>query len=121
MTTAAVEAPAAGRPPAKSRRSRKPDVFRITFTAGDQAYRVVPLAPDPEVASCAYRLVKVDGSAVYDCHVPPGGLPVCDCPGAIKHGLTKSGRGCRHVRMLRAAGMIPAFSAAPNRDAAEGT
>jgi hypothetical protein len=103
--------------PAKPRRQRKakPGTFRIIFETGKDRYAVIPLQPDPDVATHAVRLRKPDGTT-YDLRVDTeSGRPVCECPGFVQHGLCKSGQGCRHVRMLVAAKMFPAFGAGEKR------
>jgi hypothetical protein len=95
--------------PARRSRKAKPTTFRILFEAGGERYAVIPLRPDPEVASHAARLKKSDGTT-YDVRLDTeSGLPVCECPGYVQHGLCKDGKGCVHVRMLVAAGIFPAF------------
>jgi hypothetical protein len=84
------------------RKNTRPVVklFRITFQTGDDEYLVIPLQPDPAVARKAFRLRKqTDDRQVYDVRMTPAG-PECDCPGWLVR------RRCKHVRMLRAAGML---------------
>jgi hypothetical protein len=81
---------------------RPPETFRIRFLLGQCWYGVVPLKPDPEVMTKCYRvsLLTVDGNA-YDCGIKADGKPSCECLGFLNYG-----RPCRHLRMLRSAGMI---------------
>jgi hypothetical protein len=90
---------------AKSDRGVKPSTFRITFTIGEDDYHVVPLRPHPEVAAKAFRFRKQGGDqAVYDVRVAEHG-PQCDCPG-FTHWHPRRGTLCKHVKTLKAAGMI---------------
>jgi hypothetical protein len=96
--------------PSRRARKAKPATFRIVFEAGRERYAVIPLRPDPEVATHAARLKKADGTT-YDVRLDTeSGLPVCECPGFVAHGLCQDGKGCRHIRMLVASGIFPAFT-----------
>jgi hypothetical protein len=79
--------------------------FRIVFFIDSVAYSVIPLKPDPEVASKAYRFVKRDSrgriTANYDVHVNSRG-PECECKGYLRWR-----KPCKHIKTLAAAGMIP--------------
>src|SRR5437660_1783093 len=91
--------------PRKRRASKTPATFRITFTIGDDVYFVTPLPVHPEVASKAYRFWKQTGEQeVYDVRLADFG-PECDCKGFLRWQ-----KPCKHVRTLRAAGMLPADS-----------
>jgi hypothetical protein len=86
--------------------------FRIVFWIEGVAYTVVPLKPDPGVASKAYRFLKRDTkgrvTVNYDVHVNGHG-PECECKGFLRWR-----RPCKHIKTLAAAGMIPALpDAAP--------
>jgi hypothetical protein len=82
---------------------RRPPViklFRITFTYGSDTYTVIPLDPDPAVASKAFRFHKhSDDQPVYDIRETDHGAE-CDCTGFTYRGH------CRHIRMLLLARMI---------------
>jgi hypothetical protein len=79
--------------------------FRIVFFIEGVAYTVIPLKPDPAVASKAYRLTKRDArgrvTACYDVHVNGHG-PECECKGYLRWR-----KPCKHIKTLVAAGMIP--------------
>ena len=84
----------------KSRKSSKVSRFTITFSIGENRYFVLPLAPHPEVAGRAYRFKKQTGDKeVYDVRQAEHG-PECDCKGFLRWGH------CKHVRTLKAAGML---------------
>jgi hypothetical protein len=86
----------------------KQESFRITFHINGNDYSVTPIDCHPEMGSKAYRLRKKNGpraGAVYDVLLTPSG-PTCDCDGYTKHGMCKHGKGCIHIRCLKAAGMI---------------
>lgn len=78
--------------------AKKPATFRIVFHCGQEAYAVRPL-PVSQGWTCAYRLTKADGTS-YDVSVDGYGA-ACECLGFLRWGR------CKHVRMLRAAGMVP--------------
>jgi hypothetical protein len=82
--------------------SRPPETFRIRFLLGPCWYAVTPLRVDPSVMLKAYRLhlLTVDGNS-YDVGIKADGKPSCECLGFLNYG-----RPCRHLRCLRAAGMI---------------
>ena len=87
----------------QSRKGRKTaHTFRITFTIGEDRYFVFPLRGiHPEVASKAYRFHKQTGEQeVYDVRLGEHG-PECDCKG-----FTRWQTPCKHIRSLKAAGMI---------------
>jgi hypothetical protein len=79
--------------------------FKIRFIISGVTYSVIPLKPDPAVASKAYRFIKRDGKgrvvANYDVHVNGHG-PECECKGYLRWR-----KPCKHIRTLIAAGMIP--------------
>jgi hypothetical protein len=92
--------------PARQRRQQLRS-FTIVFRVEGLDYFVIPLAPDPEVAVRAFRFKKADGTT-YDVSWNAEGRFSCECLGFLKHGMCKDGRGCKHVRCLVAAGMMPA-------------
>jgi hypothetical protein len=74
--------------------------FRITLGYGGDTYTIIPLDPDPAVASKAFRLRKHTGDRrVHDVRLTGDGAE-CGCPG-----FTHSRR-CEHCDMLRAARML---------------
>ena len=85
--------------------------FRIVFWIEEVPYMVIPLQPDPEVASRAYRFLKRDTkgkvTANYDVHVNAHGAE-CECKGYLRWK-----RPCKHIKTLVAAGMIPPLAAPP--------
>jgi hypothetical protein len=65
------------------------------------AYLVVPLLPDPAVASKAYRLQKQGGGrACYDIRLDEYG-PHCECLGFLRWH-----KPCKHIPSLQTAGML---------------
>ncbi len=87
---------------APPRQRQKQRSFSIRFLIDGLEYAVLPLRPDPAVASRAYRFVKRYGDrATYDVHVNGHG-PECECKGWLRWR-----RPCKHIRTLAAAGMIP--------------
>jgi hypothetical protein len=84
--------------------------FRIVFWIEGVPYTVIPLKPDPQVASRAYRFLKRDGkgrvTANYDVHLNGHG-PQCECKGFLRWK-----KPCKHIKTLAAAGMIPPLPAA---------
>jgi len=83
--------------------------FRIVFWIEGVPYQVIPLQPDPQVASRAYRFIKRDAkgrvTVNYDVHVNGYG-PECECKGYLRWK-----KPCKHIRTLAAAGMIPPLPA----------
>jgi hypothetical protein len=75
-------------------------LFRITFHCGADEYLVVPLQIDPSTALKAYRLKKLTGEHTsYQVRLTERGVG-CQCKGFLRW------KRCKHIRMLRAAGMI---------------
>ncbi len=78
--------------------------FRIRFLIEGVAYTVIPLQPDPTVATRAYRMLKLDarGKTVtnYDVRQSPEGTVERECKGFLRW------KSCKHVRTLRAAHML---------------
>jgi hypothetical protein len=104
--SATKEAPARARPPAKSK------TFRIVFWIEGVAYSVLPLHPDPGVATRAYRLTRRDAKgkvvSAYDVSLSPEGHVACECKGFLRWQ-----RPCKHIRCLAAAGMLPPLVTSP--------
>jgi hypothetical protein len=99
MSTATADAPTActGAVP----RTPRKRTFRILFKIDGLSYAVVPLLPDPAVASRAYRLRKLSGEpGTYDVCLAEHGAE-CECKGFLRW------RHCKHIRCLVAAGMLP--------------
>ena len=75
--------------------------MRRTLQIEKTEYLVIPLTPDPRVASKAYRLIKQGGDeAAYDVHVNEHGAH-CECLGFLRWN-----KPCKHIRVLQAAGII---------------
>jgi len=89
------------------RRNVKPASGTTTMTLGinGTSYQVVRLWPDPELATIAYRLRKPDG-AVYDVALTAHGA-LCSCPDFVFHRDGKDPAGCKHVKAMRAWGLLP--------------
>jgi hypothetical protein len=95
-------------PAARPRPKRPKGTFRIVFEIEATPYEVVPLKPDPAVATRAYRVIKRDAqgkvAATYDVSLSAEGYLACECKGFLRWQ-----RPCRHMRCLSAAGMLPAL------------
>ncbi len=78
--------------------------FRCFFWIAGQLYAITPLRPDPEVASKAYRFSVLDRAGTvtqtYDVRQASFG-PECECMGFLRWS-----KPCRHIRCLRAMGML---------------
>jgi hypothetical protein len=75
--------------------------LRITLRIGATDYVISRLDPDPMVAHIAYRIAKHEGDQTgYDVRVDEHG-PQCECLGFLRWN-----RPCKHIRALRAAGLI---------------
>lgn len=86
------------RPPGAGR-----DVCRLTLTIRDDAYSVRPARPLPEGVWGAWRLGGPDGKAYLITDGDAGAE--CDCPDfRFRHGGRDGG--CKHVRALRAVGLL---------------
>jgi hypothetical protein len=85
---------------AKKKSNHIVKLFRITFHQGSDEYLVIPLYLDPSVALKAFRLRKLTGNRnSYQVRFTPRRVQ-CQCKGFLRWGR------CKHVRMLRAAGML---------------
>jgi hypothetical protein len=85
----------------RPRRPRTPLTFRIIFQLGDDHYTITPLHEVPAVRK-AYRVRKhSDENSVYDVALHHNGHISCECLGFLHYQ-----RPCRHIRCLRAAGML---------------
>jgi hypothetical protein len=89
----------------RTRKPAKPELFTITFTIGEDNYQVFPLPIHPEVGRAAFRFRRLTGGKeVYDVRLTLEGHAECSCPGHVYH---KTGKPCKHLRALTAAGMLP--------------
>jgi hypothetical protein len=91
-------------PAATAAERKRRHVFTITFHVEGYDYRVFPLSA--EAPQKAYRLKKPDGES-YDVLLNEEGQYSCECLGFLRHGMCRDGRGCKHIRCLVAAGMLP--------------
>ena len=67
-------------------------------------YRLMPLDPDPRVATKAWRLWRPgkNRKLFYDVAISPEGWLTCTCPDAVYRS-----RDCKHIRAIRAMGLLP--------------
>jgi hypothetical protein len=92
--------------PKRARKAKAPKVTEaaapsMTLTIRGTAYGIEPLAsPDGR----AWRLTKGEGK-VYDVAEGPYG-PTCDCPDFIYRRDGNDRHGCKHIRGLRAFGLV---------------
>ena len=91
-------------PPAGRR--QQTHTFTITFTVEGTDYFVIPLHPDADVAVRAFRFKKSSGES-YDVRLDAEGHFGCECKGFLRWGMCRDGRGCKHIKCLVAAGMMP--------------
>jgi hypothetical protein len=83
---------------------------RLTFIVESSPYSVVPLKTDPAVMRKAFKLTCLaPGGNTYCTGITADGSPSCECKGWLTYR-----RPCRHLRMLRAAGMLE-LPAAPDQ------
>ena len=82
---------------------KKRCVFTITFHIDGDDYKVIPIPVEPPQK--AFRFKK--GDVTYDVLLNEEGRYSCECKGFLRYGMCKDGRGCRHIRTLVAAGMLP--------------
>jgi hypothetical protein len=98
-----------GQRAARPSRARKPartphGIARLTLFINGTACGVVPLQPDPDAASKAYRLRKSDGTAYHVAQTVNG--PSCDCPDFTFNRDGIDPGGCKHCRALAAVGLF---------------
>jgi len=74
--------------------------FQIVFRIGMQDYVITPLRPHASIALRAYRFAKPDGET-YDVRQMADGYCECECQGFLRWRTP-----CKHIRMLKAAGMF---------------
>lgn len=92
------------RPKGSPKPTPPPDLCGLVLIVRGTSYRVIRITPqDPEVLK-AFRLRKPDGST-YTVHVDQHG-PHCTCGDGVfrKEGTADS---CKHVRAMRAWGLLP--------------
>ena len=77
----------------------------LTLHVNGQDYRVCRLEPHPAVAGKGFRLTKPDGTH-YDVATTPHGV-TCECGDWVFHRDGKDPDGCKHVKALRAWGLLP--------------
>lgn len=85
---------------------RPPAVCTLTLTIAGQDYRIKGIdAPAFGSTSRAYSLRKVGADARYHAVATPHG-PACDCPDYIfrREGIDPAG--CKHLRALKALGLL---------------
>ena len=92
----------------RPQRQQRTRTFTITFRIDSLDYHVIPLAPDLEVATHAFRLKKAATGETYDVSCGVEGHFTCECKGFLRWGMCKDGKGCKHIRCLVAARMMPA-------------
>lgn len=90
----------------KLARTRPADVCRLTLHIRGAAYSVRPLASED---GRAYRLRKADGTAHDVAETSYG--PTCDCGDQVYRHEGIDGQGCKHIRALRAVGLIAGTNA----------
>lgn len=99
--------------PARTRKAkpRKPDVCRLTVTIRGESYSARPIhSVLPEVIR-AWRLRKADGTT-YDVADTIDGA-TCDCADQVFRHEGNDATGCKHIRALRALGLIDPDGEAP--------
>jgi hypothetical protein len=89
---------------AKRKYPPKPETFKLLATVGDDVYQMWPLKVDDPKVKFLLRVQKIQGKEpdTYDVHLDKEGKFHCQCRGHLRYGACKSGKGCRHVRLLRA-------------------
>jgi hypothetical protein len=80
-------------------------VTTLILSINGISYQVLRLQPHPEVAAVAFRLRKGDG-AVYDVAQTAQGAQ-CSCPDFIFNRDGKDPAGCKHIKAMRAWGLLP--------------
>ena len=92
--------------PTRTRKPRPADVCRLTVTIRGVAYGARPIRPEtPEVVR-AWRLRRADGTT-YDVADTVDGQ-TCDCADQTFRHEGIDADGCKHLRALRALGLLDA-------------
>ena len=79
-------------------------VCRLALTINNTTYAVIPNRGASELASRAFRLKKADGT-IYDVAATPHGV-TCDCPDYLFNRQDKDVAGCKHVKAMKACGLL---------------
>jgi hypothetical protein len=77
------------------------DVCRLTLSIRGVDYNVRPTHNED---GRAWRLRKADGTTYWVAETPYG--PTCDCPDQVWRREGRDPAGCKHLRSLRAAGLV---------------
>jgi hypothetical protein len=77
---------------------------RLTLTINGTSYALRRIPCDPGAALRAYRLRKADGTTYHVAATEHGA--VCDCPDFTFHRDGIDPEGCKHVKALRATGLL---------------
>jgi hypothetical protein len=84
-------------------KTKAPDTCRLTCTIRGVSYTVRPIRPETSDVVRAWRLRKADGESYTVADTADG--QVCDCADHVyRH--DGNGTACKHVRALRALGLI---------------
>jgi hypothetical protein len=83
---------------------RKPDTCRLTVTIRGVAYTARSIRPETSNVARAWRLRKADGTTYTVADTSDGAT--CDCGDFIFRHDGRDQAGCKHVRALRALGLI---------------
>jgi hypothetical protein len=76
----------------------------LLLTISGVPYVVTRLDPDPSIASCAFRLSRLDG-VNYNVAMTVHGAG-CDCQD-FNYRAANTREGCKHVRACRQVGLLP--------------
>jgi hypothetical protein len=77
---------------------------RLTLTINGTAYAVIPNRGASSLASRAFRLKKGDGT-IYGVAATARGV-TCDCPDHLFNRQDKDVAGCKHVKAMKACGLL---------------
>ena len=90
--------------PRKPAKAKPADVCRLSVQIRDVAYTARPIRPELSEVIRAWRLRKPDGTAYTVADTIDGAT--CDCADFIYRHDGIDATGCKHVRALRALGLI---------------
>lgn len=79
-------------------------IARLMILISGATYTLRRIPCDPSIAARAWRLRKPDGAAYYVALTEYG--PTCDCPDWTFHREGRDAEGCKHIRALKAVGLI---------------
>jgi len=88
----------------KASKGKPPDTCRLTVHIRGVCYSARPIRPEASDVTRAWRLGRPDGTSYVVADTACG--PTCDCGDFVWRHDGRDATGCKHVRALRALGLI---------------